>query len=197
VPVLYSTIGNWTLYGFYQPVDMSTTVMLLNTIKGGQTVPLKFNVFAGTVEQTNVSGIAGFTVQEVACMDVGTSIDDVDFVTTGATELRYDGTPGSGGQFIQNWQTPKAANMCYRNLVTTSDSSVLAAFFKTKEVTFESNLDAFFKAKANQVCTNQHCRSCSREWLRQFHGELRGCRWSQPGNLLGQQDYHAGLLIKT
>lgn len=80
-----------------------------------------------------MSGIAGFTVREVACMDVGTSIDDVDFVTSGATELRYSGTPGSGGQFIQNWQTPKAANKCYRTVLTTSDSSVLVAFFKTKK----------------------------------------------------------------
>lgn len=85
------------------------------------------------VEQTLVSAIAGFTVQEVQCVSFGTTIEDVDFVTTGATQLRYDGTSGSGGQFIQNWQTPKTANKCYRAVMTTSDSSVLVAFFMTKK----------------------------------------------------------------
>jgi hypothetical protein len=136
------TVGAWTLTGFYQPVGVPNTYHVLippmsgitwNSIKGGQTVPLKFNVFAGTVEKTLVSAIAGFTVQEVACLDVGTTVDDIDFVTTGATELRYDGTPGSGGQFIQNWKTPNNANKCYRTVMTTSDSSVLVAFFKTKK----------------------------------------------------------------
>ena len=136
------TISKWTLNGFYQPVGVQNTYSLLippmagitwNSIKGGQTVPLKFNVFAGTIERTNVSAIQSFTVQEVSCVDVGTGTEDVEFVTTGATQLRYDGTPGSGGQFIQNWQTPKSSNNCYRTVMTTSDGSMLVAFFKTKK----------------------------------------------------------------
>jgi hypothetical protein len=136
------TIGAWTLNGFYQPVGLPNTYHLLippmsgitwNSIKGGQTVPLKFNIFANAAEQTNVSAVAGFTVVEVGCLDVGTTVEDVDFVTTGATQLRYDGTPGSGGQFIQNWQTPKTANKCYRTVMTAIDGSVLVSFFKTKK----------------------------------------------------------------
>ena len=39
----------WTVVGFYQPVDMNVgSTFLLNTIKGGQTVSLKFNIYAGT-----------------------------------------------------------------------------------------------------------------------------------------------------
>ena len=136
------TVGAWTLTGFYQPVGIPNTYGVLippmagitwNSIKGGQTVPLKFNVFAGTVEQTLLSAIAGFTVQEVTCVNVETWIDDVDFVTTGSTQLRYDGTPGSGGQFIQNWQTPKTFNKCYRTVMQTTDGSVLVSFFVTKK----------------------------------------------------------------
>ena len=33
------TVLAWTLTGFYQPVDMNNVV---NTVKGGSTVPLKF-----------------------------------------------------------------------------------------------------------------------------------------------------------
>ena len=36
-------IAAWTLKGFYQPVDMNG---VWNTVKGGSTVPLKFEVFA-------------------------------------------------------------------------------------------------------------------------------------------------------
>ena len=53
--------------------------------------------------------------------------DTVEITTTGATELRY-----TGGQFIQNWQTPKGADMCYRTTMTAQDGSLLTAYFKTK-----------------------------------------------------------------
>jgi hypothetical protein len=54
----------------------------------------------------------------------------VDYVTnTGNTTLRYDGT---GGQFIQNWQTPKPPNKCYQVRMTALDGSHIDAFFKTK-----------------------------------------------------------------
>jgi len=135
------TIGAWTLNGFYQPVGVQNTYFILapmagitwNAVKGGQTVPLKFNVFAGPAEQTTVSAIAGFSAQEVNCVYDGTTTDDVDFVTTGGTELRYTGTPGVDGQFIQNWQTPKTANKCYRTVMTTVDGSRLVSFFRTKK----------------------------------------------------------------
>ena len=35
--------------GYYQPVDMNG---VWNTVKGGSTVPLKFELFAGTTELT-------------------------------------------------------------------------------------------------------------------------------------------------
>jgi hypothetical protein len=125
-------IGAWTTAGFYQPVDMSTTVVVWNTVKGGSTVPLKFNLRAGTTEKTSVSDISSFYQGQVAC--VGGLEDGVDatLLTTGGTSLRYSGTPGSDGQFVQNWQTPKLPGTCYKVTMTARDGSTINAFFKMK-----------------------------------------------------------------
>jgi hypothetical protein len=115
----------WTLNGFYQPVDMNG---VYNTIKGGSTVPLKFEVFAGSTELTALSTVKSFTQAKITC-DSTALTDDVEVTTTGGTSLRYDAT---AGQFVQNWQTPKSAGTCYRVTMTTQDGSSLTAFFKLK-----------------------------------------------------------------
>ena len=120
------TINAWSLTGFYQPVTM--TVGVFNTVKGGSTVPLKFNIYttaAHTTEMTSLSDVSGFGVVQIGCGASGQE-DPVDFVTTGGTSLRYD------SQFIQNWQTPKGAGYCYRVSMTARDGSVIQALFKTK-----------------------------------------------------------------
>jgi len=93
-------------------------------------VPLKFNIYAGNVERTSVSDVMYGTVQvaEYSCQS-GTEDPMGDLPNTGATALRYDTT---GHQFIQNWQTPKGANHCYRVRMTAADGSVIEALFKTK-----------------------------------------------------------------
>jgi hypothetical protein len=123
------TISHWTITGFYQPVDMGG-MTVVNTVKGGSTVPLKFNIYAGNVERTNVSDVAGQTVQ-VALYNCQNGTEDPmgDLPNTGATALRYDTT---GHQFIQNWATPKAPNKCYVVRMTAIDGSYIEAFFKTK-----------------------------------------------------------------
>lgn len=120
------TVGAWTLKGFYQPVDMNG---VWNVVKGGSTVPLKFEVFAGATELTTTSAVKSFTTQVVTCGTAADPSDPIDVTTTGGTSLRYDAT---GGQFIQNWQTPKGAGVCYRATMTTLDGSSLVALFKTK-----------------------------------------------------------------
>jgi hypothetical protein len=124
------TVLAWTLAGFDRPVEMPTAAspMLYNTVKGGSTVPLKFEVFAGSTELTNTTVVKGFSVQKLTCV-AGTEEDAVDFTTTGGTSLRYDTVDG---KFVQNWQTPKAAGVCYRVTMTTQDESSLVAYFKTK-----------------------------------------------------------------
>jgi hypothetical protein len=135
-PTTTATITAWTLSGFFQPVGIPNTYPgvpatpgVWNTIKGGQTVPLKFRLFAsaGGTELTGVSDVSGFALAELPC-SVGVE-DPLDptFSTSGSTVLRY-----ADGQFIVNWETPRGANRCYRVTMATRDGSQLTAFFKTK-----------------------------------------------------------------
>jgi hypothetical protein len=125
------TILAWTLAGYYQPVDMSTGGLIYNTVKGGSTVPLKFNVYQASQsnanERTDVGAVKAFTATPAACSS--TTTDDIEIVTTGGTSLRYDIT---GHQFVQNWLTPKTVGACYQVTMTTLDGSKLTAFFKLK-----------------------------------------------------------------
>jgi hypothetical protein len=140
------TITAWNAlgYGFYAPVGVANSVFTAapsaapsvnpgeywNTAKGGSTIPLKFNVYAGSVEKTSLSDILGFQASKVSCAG-GTGDDAIEFVTSGNTSLRYDGT---GGQWIQNWKTPTAnSDTCYRAWVTFADGSSIEAFFKLKK----------------------------------------------------------------
>ena len=50
-------IGHWTTEGFYQPVDMSGAQIVWNTVKGGSTGPLKFNLSAGAQKKTSVADV--------------------------------------------------------------------------------------------------------------------------------------------
>ena len=113
----------WTLKGFYQPVDMNGVV---NTVKGGSTVPLKFEVFAGSTELTNTA-IVSSLVKQVTCN--ASAEDTIELLATGGTSMRYDTT---SGQFIFNWQTPKLPGKCYSVTLTALDGSSITALFKLK-----------------------------------------------------------------
>jgi hypothetical protein len=126
------TVLAWTLKGFYQPVDMGQSVnntVVWNTVKGGSTVPLKFQLFAGPTELTSTSAVKSFTQTTVACPGASATLDPIEFVTTGGTSLRYDTT---GGQFIQNWATPKKPGTCYVTTMTAQDGSTISANFMLK-----------------------------------------------------------------
>ena len=99
---------------------------IYNDAKGGSTVPLKFEVFAGPTELTSTSVVDYFT-QKISCAPgVGDAIEQY---STGNTELRYDTT---SGQFIFNWKTPKAPGSCYRVTLQTDDGSKIYADFRLK-----------------------------------------------------------------
>jgi hypothetical protein len=137
-PVVHAT-------GFYQPVGVPNSVFvpaggtrptpeattIWNVAKGGQTIPLKFNVYVDDVERTTTAGIA-FSTTTFACPGATTSLsDEVDFTTTGSTSLRYDSVEQ---QFIQNWKTPSVkSDTCYRTTVTLHDGSTISAFFRLRK----------------------------------------------------------------
>lgn len=113
------TVRPWTLSGFYQPVDMAS---VWNTVKNGATVPLKFEVFAGSTELTDTSVVVQpLTATQSPCS--GGPTDDIEILATGGTALQYD---TAAGQFIYNWQTPRKAGFCYVVTVTLTDGSSLS-----------------------------------------------------------------------
>jgi hypothetical protein len=119
------TVLSWRLTGFYSPVDMGG---VWNTVKGGSTVPLKFEAFADS-ELTSTSAVKNFTQKQVTCPGGSALTDDIEITTTGGTALRYDST---AGQFIQNWATPKKPGTCWAVTMTTQDSSTVIANFILK-----------------------------------------------------------------
>ncbi len=119
------TVLAWTLGGFYQPVDMGG---VFNVVKGGSTVPLKFEVFAGPTELTATNVVQSFRVFTIPC-EGGAPTDNIEVTSTGGTSLRYDGT---GGQFVQNWATPRAAGTCRQVVLTLQDGTAISANFKLK-----------------------------------------------------------------
>jgi hypothetical protein len=151
MPTTTASISPWNAAGkgFYAPVGVANSVFtaaptpvptlfnppyVWNTVKGGQTVPLKFNVFAGSVEKTGADAFTNIaTAFQAAKMTSCTNAADTDPVdytitATGSTTLRYD---PSGMQWIYNWQTPKVtATACYRTYVTFADGSSIEAFFQ-------------------------------------------------------------------
>jgi hypothetical protein len=120
--------NHWTINGFYSPVSMPENgVPVWNVVKGGSTVPLKFNIYSSTVEQTYVSAVKSLAIATASCTPGETTALTNAVDSTGNTSLRYDGT-----QFIQNWKTPKQAGLCYAARMTAADGSSITAYFKTK-----------------------------------------------------------------
>jgi hypothetical protein len=114
----------WTTRGFFAPVDMGG---VFNSVKGGSTVPLKFELFAGPTELTDPAQVKSLTYSKVNC-DGSAPVDEIETVATGGTSLRYDST---SGQYIYNWKTPTGAG-CYKTTMTAQDGTTISAFFKTR-----------------------------------------------------------------
>lgn len=119
------TVMPWTTKGFYQPIDMNG---VLNTVKGGSTVPAKFEVFSGTTEITDPNQMQ-LTHKEVVCA-TGAVIDEIEATVAGSTSLRYDPI---AGHFVFNWKTPANAGKCYQLTMTAADrTTTITANFKMK-----------------------------------------------------------------
>ncbi len=114
----------WTLSGFYSPVDMG----YMNTVKGGSTVPLKFQVFASS-ELTDPAVVKSFNAVQTSCVTGLETAPVEELSPAGSTTLRYDAT---SGHFIYNWKTPKLPGKCYQVTLTTNDGSTIVAKFQLK-----------------------------------------------------------------
>ena len=113
--------------GFFAPVDNNGTV---NLIKGGQSVPLKWNVPNGSGGWIGSLAIVSSVRQTTVACQSGASADEIEAPTSGATSLRYDAT---ANQYIYNWQSPKTpVGACYKLSVNLTDGSSRSALFRTK-----------------------------------------------------------------
>ncbi len=120
-----------TMVGFHNPVEMRTpsNPTALNTVKSGATVPVKFEVFAGTTELTDVAVVTAVSAAQVTCTPGAEDpIEEIVPDSAGGTALRHD---SASGQFVYNWKTPsKSAGRCYVVTVTVQGGSSLSAWFK-------------------------------------------------------------------
>ena len=119
-----------TTKGFYQPVDMydSTGNFIVNTVKGGSTVPLKFEVFNGATEVKEVVVVTSLTYRKVANV-TGLPTDEIEeTLASGNTALRFDAT---SDMFIYNWKLPTGIDS-YVVTVTLQDGTKIEAMFKTR-----------------------------------------------------------------
>jgi hypothetical protein len=119
------TVLAWTFVGFYHPVDIGD---VLNTVKNGSTVPLRFEAFAGETELMDLAAVNQPLMATQAVCE-STETDDIELLSTGGTSLSYDATTG---QFVYKWQTPKKAGYCYVLTVTLKDGTSGSARFRLK-----------------------------------------------------------------
>jgi hypothetical protein len=115
----------WTFSGFYAPVEVAGAS---NTLKAGATVPIKFQVFAGSTELTDPAIVLQpLTATQTPCSGGHTGI--IELTATGGTSLRYD---TGGGHFIYNWKTPKMPGYCYTVTVRLTNGTSQSANFQLR-----------------------------------------------------------------
>jgi beta propeller repeat protein len=123
----------WTIEGFSAPVDMNDVV---NTIRSGQAVALKFEVFdENGQELTDTAVVESLTQRKISCSTLqGESTDAIEepLTNVGNTQLTYD---QDAGQFIQHWKTPqRQPNTCWEVKLTVTDDSTppISAYFRLR-----------------------------------------------------------------
>lgn len=124
------TVVHWNVKGFYAPVDMdSGTTKILNTVKNGSTVPLKFEIFSGATELTTTSSVVQPLIATKVNCGTGAEEATVEILGSGATALRYDTTTG---QFVYNWKTPTQKSTCWDVKVVALDGTEIQTHFSLK-----------------------------------------------------------------
>ena len=128
------TVLSLSTKGFFAPVDMTTgPTIAWNTVKGGSTVPVKFELFKNlndpSTELRDTSYVDKFAFNKVSCTAGADDAIEELTTATGQTTLRYDAT---GDQFVYNWATPKVSTTtCYKLTMYGADgASQISAYFK-------------------------------------------------------------------
>jgi hypothetical protein len=111
--------------GFFQPVDNSP---VLNSVKAGSSVPVKFSLAGNQGLDIFLSGYP--ISRQFACETSAPSDDIEQTLTAGGSSLSYDAT---ADQYNYVWKTNKAwAGTCRQLVVILKDGSIHIANFKFK-----------------------------------------------------------------
>jgi uncharacterized repeat protein (TIGR03803 family) len=121
----------FTFDGFFDPIEMSTPEGdVWNTVKAGQTVPVKWRLTRGGAPVSDPASFDGVTTYPVACPGAGSIEDAIEQTANGNSGLQYIGS----GYWQFNWGTSKAwRSSCGTLVVRFSDGTTSpAALFKFK-----------------------------------------------------------------
>ena len=117
------TAGTWTFVGFERPVDNGG---VLNTLKAGQGVPLKWRLLESDGTPVTTLTSVKITVEHYEC-GLGATQDALEEFATGASGLRNLGS----GNYQFTWATPKAyAGSCKRLRLDAGEGVTHDALFK-------------------------------------------------------------------
>ena len=114
---------SYTFTGFFQPVD---NLPVLNTVKAGQAIPVKFSLNG---DQGLDIFAAGYPKSEAIACDSNAQVDGIEeTVTAGSSSLSYDPLTDT---YTYVWKTEKAwANSCRQLVVKLQDGTYHRANFK-------------------------------------------------------------------
>jgi probable HAF family extracellular repeat protein len=123
-PFMFAELS-YDFTGFFQPVDNPGSTGVMNTLKAGSAVPVKFtlggNLGLGVLASTSPTSSA------YTC--TGSTEDAVEVtVTAGASAFSYDAT---AGQYVYVWKTDKTwGGTCRKLTVVLKDGTTHQALFK-------------------------------------------------------------------
>jgi hypothetical protein len=113
--------------GFFTPPIAPPPIV--NTVKAGSTVPVKFSLGdASGAYVSDLTAVSGLTYLPVACSTFAGNSVDVATSTSGGSGLRYD---NAANQYVYNWKTPTIAG-CYALQVALNDGTSHVANFILK-----------------------------------------------------------------
>jgi hypothetical protein len=121
--VSVSYIVVYAFNGFFSPIDNPP---VLNSIKGGQGIPVKFGL--GSNLGLNVLAVGYPNAQQITC-NTSAPLDVVEeTVTAGSSSLSYD---ASTGRYVYVWKTNKAwAGTCRKLVVRLADGTDHTAIYR-------------------------------------------------------------------
>jgi hypothetical protein len=125
-PVLVGlNLLHYDFTGFFQPVDNAP---VFNSVKGGNSVPVKFSL--GGNQGLDIF-LSGYPISRQIVCDSSAPMDEVEqTVTAGGSSLSYD---PSTDQYTYVWKTNKSwAGTCRQLVVVLKDGSVHIANFSFK-----------------------------------------------------------------